>query len=97
MLTSVNSSLDIPFTFSLWMKPSNGLFLAGFRDAPCVSYTSAIFILAATLSVLFSVECNTPIFNISLLLLDDIDFNIPNSIDLFDILNLIIRIYWENR
>jgi len=40
--------------------------------------------------------CNTPIFNISLLvlLLDDINFNIINSIGLFDISNLIIRIYW---
>jgi len=42
--------------------------------------------------------CNTPIFNISLLvLLDDINFNIINSIDLFDISNLIIHIYYENR
>jgi len=41
------------------------------------------------------VLCNTPIFNINLLvlLLDDININIINSIDLFDIINLIIRIY----
>ena len=40
-------------------------------------------------------QCNTPIFNISLLvlLLDDIHINIINSIDMFDIINLIIRIY----
>jgi len=40
-------------------------------------------------------SCNTPIFNISLLvlLLGDKKFNIINSIDLFDISNLIIRIY----
>jgi len=46
-----------------------------------------------------NVVCNTPIFNISLLelLLDDINFNIINSIDLFDIINLIIRIYWKNK
>jgi len=39
--------------------------------------------------------CNTPSFNISLLvlLLDYINFNIINSIDLFDLINLIIRIY----
>jgi len=44
---------------------------------------------------LMRLKCNTPIYNISLLvlLLDDINFNIINNIDLFDISNLIIRIY----
>jgi len=39
--------------------------------------------------------CNTPIFNISLfvLLLDDVNINIINTIDLFDVINLIIHIY----
>jgi len=48
---------------------------------------------------LMRLKYNTPIYNISLLvlLLDDFNFNIINSIDLFDISNLIIRIYWENR
>jgi len=38
-------------------------------------------------------RCNTPIFNISLLILLLNDINIINSIDWFDIINLIIRIY----
>jgi len=47
-MTSVNSSLDTSFTFSLSGNPNNGLFLASFMVAPCVSITSTISLLAVS-------------------------------------------------
>jgi len=55
-MTSSNSPLDTPLTFWLLMKPNNGLFLAAFWGAPCVSLTLTIFLLVVPIGMSFDAE-----------------------------------------